>query len=1234
MSGRRALLKDLISRRILLLDGAMGTMIQTHGLSEAEFRGERYRDHPVPLQGNNDILSLTRPDVIGEIHRAYLEAGADIVQTNTFSSTRVAMADYGVEEDVYDINRAAAQVARAAADECTAKDPSRPRFVAGSIGPTNRTASLSPKVGDPGFRNVTFDQLATGYAEQARGLLDGGVDILLVETVFDTLNCKAALFAITGLLEERGLDTPVMVSGTITDASGRTLTGQTPEAFYNSVRHADLFAIGLNCALGPGALRPHLEEVAQVAELPVSCHPNAGLPNEFGGYDLSPADMAATLRDFAQAGFLNVVGGCCGTTPDHVRAIAEAVEGLAPRSVPDRPVRTRLSGLEPLEIGPGSLFVNVGERTNVSGSRRFARLIRDGEHETALEVAREQVEGGAQIIDVNMDEGLLDSVEAMSRFLNLVASEPAITRVPIMIDSSDWAVLEAGLKCVQGKGVVNSISLKDGEDAFRQQARLVRRYGAAVVVMAFDEQGQADTYERKIEICARAYRILTEDVGFPAEDVILDPNIFAVATGIEEHNTYGVAFIEATRTIKDTLPHALVSGGVSNISFSFRGSPRVREAMHAAFLYHAIRAGMDMGIVNAGAVEVYDDIDPELREAVEDVLFNRRPDATERLTALAEAHRGAERRREVDMAWRDHPVGSRLEHALVHGVVDFIDEDVEEARRAAERSLDVIEGPLMDGMNTVGELFGSGRMFLPQVVKSARVMKRAVAYLVPYLEAEKAEGEESRAAGTIVMATVKGDVHDIGKNIVGVVLQCNNYRVVDLGVMVPAERILEVAREEAADVVGLSGLITPSLDQMVHVAAEMRRLDFEVPLLVGGATTSATHTAVKIAPEYPGPVVHVLDASRSVGVVSQLLDPGRRTDFAARVRADYEETRVSYARRKAGRHLLPIDEARDRRFSQDWSTYAPPAPASPGTEVFTDYPVDELRAFIDWTPFFQAWDLPGAYPALLEDDAVGEQARALHADALALLERIASERLLGARGVVGLFRANTIGHDDVEVYGDAEHGSLLATFRGLRQQFQKSDGRPNLCLADFVAPRESGVEDFVGAFAVTAGIGLDELCADFESRHDDYQSILAKALADRLAEAFAERLHQRVRTELWGYAPDEALDNRGLIAERYRGIRPAPGYPACPDHSEKSSLFEVLDAPARIGVRLTESCAMLPGASVSGWYFSHPEAHYFGVGRIDRDQVSDYARRKGMSVTEVERWLSPNLAYDRDGADR
>jgi 5-methyltetrahydrofolate--homocysteine methyltransferase len=944
--------------------------------------------------------------------------------------------------------------------------------------------------------------------------------------------------------------------------------------------------------------------------------------------------MAATLRDFAQAGFLIVVGGCCGTTPDHVRAIAEAVEGLAPRSVPDRPVRTRLSGLEPLEIGPGSLFVNVGERTNVSGSRRFARLIRDGEHETALEVAREQVEGGAQIIDVNMDEGLLDSVEAMSRFLNLVASEPAITRVPIMIDSSDWAVLEAGLKCVQGKGVVNSISLKDGEDAFRQQARLVRRYGAAVVVMAFDEQGQADTYERKIEICARAYRILTEDVGFPAEDVILDPNIFAVATGIEEHNTYGVAFIEATRTIKDTLPHALVSGGVSNISFSFRGSPRVREAMHAAFLYHAIRAGMDMGIVNAGAVEVYDDIDPELREAVEDVLFNRRPDATERLTALAEAHRGAERRREVDMAWRDHPVGSRLEHALVHGVVDFIDEDVEEARRAAERSLDVIEGPLMDGMNTVGELFGSGRMFLPQVVKSARVMKRAVAYLVPYLEAEKAEGEESRAAGTIVMATVKGDVHDIGKNIVGVVLQCNNYRVVDLGVMVPAERILEVAREEAADVVGLSGLITPSLDQMVHVAAEMRRLDFEVPLLVGGATTSATHTAVKIAPEYPGPVVHVLDASRSVGVVSQLLDPGRRTDFAARVRADYEETRVSYARRKAGRHLLPIDEARDRRFSQDWSTYAPPAPASPGTEVFTDYPVDELRAFIDWTPFFQAWDLPGAYPALLEDDAVGEQARALHADALALLERIASERLLGARGVVGLFRANTIGHDDVEVYGDAEHGSLLATFRGLRQQFQKSDGRPNLCLADFVAPRESGVEDFVGAFAVTAGIGLHGPCAAFESRHDDYQSILAKALADRLAEAFAERLHQRVRTELWGYAPDEALDNRGLIAERYRGIRPAPGYPACPDHSEKSSLFEVLDAPARIGVRLTESCAMLPGASVSGWYFSHPEAHYFGVGRIDRDQVSDYARRKGMSVTEVERWLSPNLAYDRDGADR
>jgi 5-methyltetrahydrofolate--homocysteine methyltransferase len=1212
----------------------MGTMIQSYGLSEEEFRGDRYRDHGIPLQGNNDILSLTRPDVIGEIHREYLEAGADIVQTNTFSSTRVAMADYGIEDDVYDINRAAAAVARIAADERTAREPGRPRFVAGSIGPTNRTASLSPKVGDPGFRNVTFDRLVSGYEEQVRGLLDGGVDILLVETVFDTLNCKAALFAITGLLEERGLDTPVMVSGTITDASGRTLTGQTPEAFYNSVRHADLFSIGLNCALGPEALRPHLEEVAEVADLPVSCHPNAGLPNEFGGYDLSPADMAGTLRDFAQAGFLNVVGGCCGTTPDHVRAIADAVADVPPRPVPTRPVRTRLSGLEPLEIGPGSLFVNVGERTNVSGSRRFARLIREGDHETALEVARQQVQGGAQIIDVNMDEGLLDSVEAMTRFLHLLASEPAITRVPIMIDSSDWAVLEAGLKCVQGKGVVNSISLKDGEEAFRQRARLVRRYGAAVVVMAFDEQGQADSYERKVEISQRAYRILTEEVGFPAEDVILDPNIFAVATGIEEHNTYGVAFIEATRTIKETLPHALVSGGVSNISFSFRGSPPVREAMHAAFLYHAIRAGMDMGIVNAGAMEIYDDIDAELREAVEDVLFNRRGDATERLTGLAEAHRGTEQRRGPDLAWRDGPVEKRLEHALVHGIVDFIDDDAEEARQAATRSLDVIEGPLMDGMNVVGELFGSGRMFLPQVVKSARVMKRAVAHLVPYLEAEKAEGEESRAAGTVVMATVKGDVHDIGKNIVGVVLQCNNYRVVDLGVMVPAERILEAALEEAADVVGLSGLITPSLDQMVHVAAEMRRLGFEVPLLVGGATTSATHTAVKIAPEYPGPVIHVLDASRSVGVVSQLLDPGRRDEFTTRVRATYDETRASYARRKAGRRLLPIGEARERRFLQDWSRYTPPPPATLGTEVFTDYPLDQLRALIDWTPFFQTWDLPGAYPALLEDDAVGDQARALQADALALLDRIASEGLLEARGVLGLFRANTIGHDDVEVYGDAVHGSLLATFRGLRQQFEKSDGRPNLCLADYVAPRDSGVEDFIGAFAVTAGIGLDELCADFEGRHDDYQSILAKALADRLAEAFAERLHQCVRTELWGYAPGETLDNQALIKERYRGIRPAPGYPACPDHSEKFSLFKLLDAPARIGVQLTESCAMLPGASVSGWYFSHPDARYFGVGRIGRDQVTDYARRKGMSVGEVERWLSPNLAYGRGGADR
>ena len=1212
----------------------MGTMVQAYRLSESDFRGDRYADHPSPLQGNNDVLCLTRPDVVREIHLGYLDAGADIVETNTFTCTAFGMADYGLEADVYAINRAGARIARAAADEVSARTSHRPRFVAGSVGPTNVTASLSPRVGDPGYRAVTFDELADAYAEQVRGLLDGGVDLLLIETVFDALNCKAALFAITGLLAERGLDMPVMVSGTITDASGRTLTGQTPEAFFNSVRHAGLFSIGLNCALGPDLLRPHLEEISGIADLPVSCHPNAGLPNEFGGYDLSPDDMASTLAEFAEAGFLNIVGGCCGTTPDHIRAIADAVAACPPRLPAAPPVRTRLSGLEPLTLGPDSLFANVGERTNVAGSRRFARLVLDGEYEAALEVARQQVEGGAQIIDVNMDEGLLDSRAAMVRFLHLLASEPAISRIPVMIDSSDWDVIEAGLKCVQGKGVVNSISLKDGEEPFKEKARLIRRYGAAVVVMAFDEDGQADSYERKVAISARAYRILTEEVGFPPEDIIIDPNIFAVATGIEEHNGYAVAFIEATRTLKDTLPHALVSGGVSNVSFSFRGSPRVREAMHAAFLYHAIQAGMDMGIVNAGAMEVYDDVPPELLEAVEDVLFNRNPDATERLTRLAQEHRGGERRHEADLSWREEPVEDRLRHALVQGLVDYIEEDVEEARRARPRSLDVIEGPLMDGMSVVGDLFGSGRMFLPQVVKSARVMKRAVAYLVPFLEAERDEGDDDPSAGKIVMATVKGDVHDIGKNIVGVVLECNNYRIVDLGVMVPAERILEVAREEKADAIGLSGLITPSLEQMVHVASEMTRLGFDVPLLIGGATTSQTHTAVKIAPEYSGPTVYVLDASRSVGVVSKLLDPVGGASYADEIQRSYDQVRSAFSARQERRRLLSLREARRRRFDTDWTEYAPPRPPATGVEVLDDYPLEEIRAYIDWTPFFRAWELTGRYPDILEDETVGEQARSLFADAQALLDRIVADELLRARGTFGIFPANAIGHDDIEVYAGERHAALLATLHGLRQQFEKSDDRPNMCLADFVAPRETGVQDWIGAFVVTAGEGLEALCAGFEAEHDDYQSILAKALADRLAEAFAERLHQRVRQEFWGYAADETVSNQGLIAETYRGIRPAPGYPACPDHTEKGTLFSLLDAEARLGIRLTESFAMTPGASVSGWYFSHPGARYFGLGRIGKDQVSDYARRKGMSVSEVERWLAPNLAYVRNGGGR
>jgi 5-methyltetrahydrofolate--homocysteine methyltransferase len=1132
---------------------------------------------------------------------------------------------------VHELNVAAARLARTAADDATARNPAKPRFVIGALGPTNRTATISPDVNDPGYRNVTFDELAAAYRAQAIGLLEGGADALMVETVFDTLNCKAALFALRGLLDERGLSdhVPLMVSGTITDASGRTLSGQTLEAFWNSVRHAQLASIGLNCALGPKQLYPYVDELSRIAGIPVSCHPNAGLPNAFGGYDETPESVSAVIGEWAAAGWLNIVGGCCGTTPPHIRAIAAAVAPHPPRRPPRVAPLPRLAGLEPLNIRDDSLFVNIGERTNVTGSKRFAELIKAGDYEAALDVARQQVVSGAQVIDVNMDEGMLDAPAAMERFLRLVASEPDIARVPVMVDSSRWEAIEAGLRNLQGKGIVNSISLKEGEAAFLEKAELVRRYGAAVVVMAFDEQGQADTVERKVAICTRAYRLLTERLGFPPEDVIFDPNIFAVATGIEEHNTYALAYIEAVRRIKATLPHARVSGGVSNLSFAFRGSPRIREAMHAAFLYHAIAAGMDMGIVNPAQLAVYADIPPDLLTAVEDVVFNRRPDATERLTALAERFRGAGTQAQVDDAWRRLPVVDRLKHALVEGIIDHIEADTEEARVKLGRPIAVIEGPLMDGMNVVGDLFGSGKMFLPQVVKSARVMKKAVAYLTPYLEAEQRAAGGVRRAGTVVLATVKGDVHDIGKNIVGVVLRCNNYEVVDLGVMVPAQKILDTARETGAQVIGLSGLITPSLDEMVHVAREMTRQGFALPLLIGGATTSRAHTAVKIAPVYTGPVVHVLDASRGVGVVSQLLSQERRDAFVRETAAEYEKVRATHGARDADRVILPLAEARRRGARFDWAAYEPPAPRQPGITVLRDYPLDELVPFIDWTPFFQAWELKGSYPAILDDPTVGVQAKRLHADALALLQRIVRERLLSARAVVGLFPANAWG-DDIEVYAGADRKAVRAVLRGLRQQFEKGPGRPNLSLADFVAPRDSGKTDWIGAFAVTAGVGQDELVQRFERDHDDYSAILTKALADRLAEALAERLHQRVRTEFWGYASDEKLDNAALIAERYRGIRPAPGYPACPEHTEKRTLFQLLDPSGTVGMTLTESCAMLPTASVSGWYFAHPESSYFGLGRIGRDQVADYAARKNWTIAEAERWLGPNLSYDPD----
>ncbi len=1223
---RLALLHELLPKRILLIDGAMGTMIQRERLDEAAYRGTRFADWPRDLRGNNDLLAITRPELIGAIHAAYLHAGADILETNTFNSTSIAMADYGMESLAYELNVEGAKLARQVSDTFERADPSRPRYVAGVLGPTNRTASLSPDVNDPSARNVTYQELVVAYTEAARGLLDGGADILLVETVFDTLNAKAALFAIEQVFASAHERVPVMISGTITDASGRTLSGQVTEAFWVSVMHSKPLSIGLNCALGPKELRAYVQELSRVADVHVSAHPNAGLPNAFGGYDESPEDMARNIGEWARTGYVNIVGGCCGSTPAHIRAIAAAVQDVAPRAVPTVTSALRLSGLEPVVITENTNFVNVGERTNVTGSAKFSKLILAGDYEAALEVARQQVESGAQVIDINMDEGMLDAIAAMTTYLRLIAGEPSISKVPLMIDSSKWSVIEAGLQQVQGKAIVNSISLKEGEAEFIRQATLVRQYGAAVIVMAFDERGQADTRERKVSICTRAYRLLTERIGFPPEDIIFDPNIFAIGTGIEEHANYAVDFIDATREIKATLPHARISGGVSNVSFAFRGNNPVREAIHAVFLYHAVAAGMDMGIVNAGALTLYSDIPPALLERVEDLVLNRRPDATERLLEVAGDVKGTAAVANNSLAWRELPVRERLAHALVHGIADFIVEDTEEARLVVERPIHVIEGPLMDGMNVVGDLFGAGKMFLPQVVKSARVMKRAVAHLIPYIEAEKLlrPAEEQKNKGKILLATVKGDVHDIGKNIVGVVLQCNNYDVIDLGVMVPCAKILETAREENVDIIGLSGLITPSLEEMAFLAGEMQREGFTIPLLIGGATTSRAHTAVKIETQYAGPVVHVQDASRAVGVASALLSDDGREAFVSGVRAEYDAIRVHRASSGKATRLVPLAEARANRLVVDWRATVPPLPNRPGLTVFDDWPLDDLVPRIDWTPFFQTWELSGHYPAILQDPIVGETARSLWHDAQTMLSTLVAEHWLTAKAVIGLFPANAIG-DDIRVWStEAERGGApAATIHTIRQQMLKGDGRPNMALADFVAPAESGVRDWVGAFAVTTGHGIDARVAAFEAAHDDYNAILLKALADRLAEALAERLHETVRRDHWGYAAGEALDNAALIDEAYQGIRPAPGYPACPDHTEKRTLFRLLDVPALAGITLTESCAMLPTASVSGWYFWRPEARYFGTGMISEDQVADLAVRKGMAMGEMARWLAP-----------
>jgi 5-methyltetrahydrofolate--homocysteine methyltransferase len=1221
-----AALQQLLHQRIVILDGAMGTMIQRHQLDEAGYRGDRFADFPRDVRGNNDLLSLTQPEIIKTIHLQYLEAGADIIETNTFNANAVSMADYSMEGLVYEMNRASAAIARAAADEYINRHPGTQRFVAGAIGPTNKTASLSPDVNNPAYRAVTFDRLAAAYHDQVKALVDGGVDCLLCETVFDTLNVKAALFAIEAFFEKHGARIPVMVSVTITDASGRTLSGQTLEAFWNSIAHAELLAVGINCALGAREMRPHVEELAGLAPICISCYPNAGLPNEFGEYDQAPQDMAATLAEFASLGWLNIVGGCCGTGPDHIRAIAGAVKPYNPREIPHPAPHTRLSGLEALTIRPEANFVNVGERTNVAGSKKFAQLIGAGQYEEALSIARQQVEGGAQIIDINMDEALLDSEKAMTTFLNMIASEPEIARVPIMIDSSKWPVIEAGLKCVQGKPIVNSISLKNGEEVFKQQARLAKRYGAAIIVMAFDETGQAETTERKVAICMRAHRVLIEEVGFPPQDIIFDPNVLTVATGIEEHNNYAVNYLEATRKIKEALPLCKVSGGVSNVSFSFRGNDRVREAMHSAFLYHAVRAGMDMGIVNAGQLAVYEEIPKDRLELVEDVLLNRRSDATERLLRFSDSIARQGKETVEEDAWRKGDVEERLSHALIKGIVEFIDADVAEARQKYGKPLAVIEGPLMAGMNVVGDLFASGKMFLPQVVKSARVMKKAVACLLPYLEHEKLAASGAKPQAKIVLATVKGDVHDIGKNIVGVVLGCNNYEIIDLGVMVPCEKILKAARENSASIIGLSGLITPSLDEMAHVARELQRAAFRVPLLIGGATTSKIHTAVKIAPEYQQPVVHVLDASRAVTVVGSLISHQNRQRFEEQNRQDQEKAREIFQERGRQRPLLTLEQARARRTPIHWSQEPPAHPSFLGIRTLESFPLDRILPYIDWSPFFHAWELRGRYPQILQDSAIGARARELFEDAQKLLSRIVAEEHLRARAVYGFFPANGRG-DDIEIYADESRSEVICIFHTLRQQTDKSAGQFNHALADFIAPRETGVPDYLGAFALTTGIGVDALCSRFEQEHDDYNSIMTKALADRLVEAFAELLHRQVRIE-WGYGQHEDLSYEDLIRERYRGIRPAPGYPACPDHSEKRDLFKLLRADERAGIHLTETFAMQPASSICGLYFAHPEAKYFAVGKINRDQVLDYQRRKQMDLDLIERWLAPNLAYE------